>query len=95
MNILKSYTDKVAKIVFASKMDRDDFETAFYPTYAFTVPKEIEETLIPGDYVVIECVQGLKTGVFVEFSRKKIDIELATRPVVCKIPGYTVDNKIE
>lgn len=92
MNILKSYSMRVAKIVFASKMSRETFDYKEFNTYAFLCTSDLAKTLSPGDFIVVDTRNGLHTGVFVEFSIKLKDINLASKHVICKIADYTVDS---
>lgn len=91
MNILKRYTVKIAKIVFGSKISRQTLENRAYVSYAFIVDKDLASTLNPGDYVAVESMKGLFIGVFIGFSYSKYDMQIATKPIVCKIENYTVD----
>lgn len=92
MDILKRYTNLVAKVVFATRMSRNTFEDKHYATYAFLCKKDIRRNLNLGDFVVVETRNGLQIGVFVEFSHKEEDINLASREIVCKVPNYNVDH---
>lgn len=91
MNILKNYINTVAKIVFATRMSRDTLKHRKFATYAFTCTEEVKQRLEPGDFVVVETKNGLQIGVFIEFSCKEEDANLASKPVVCTISDYTVD----
>lgn len=92
MDILKRYTNVVAKIVFATRMSRNTFEERRFATYAFLCRKDIRRKLEPGDFVVIETRNGLQIGVFVEFSHKEEDVNLASKEIICKISDYNVDH---
>lgn len=93
MDMLKCYRDRVAKVVFAQMMDKETFDSRGYITYAFRCSSEIASVLHPGDYVVVRTT-GLNIGVFVEFSNKISDRRIATKHVICKVPGCTVESRI-
>lgn len=93
MNILKRYSNKIAKVVFGSKITKSTLENKAYIAYSFIVDKELGDNLSPGDYVAVECAKGLCIGMFIEFSDSKYDMKLATKPVICKIGNYNVDTK--
>lgn len=88
MNILKKYTERIAKVVFTSNTREQDL--CDLAPYAFKVPKGLE--LEYGDYVVMDCIHGLKTGVFIEYSNKRADRNLANKYVLSKIGEVTVFN---
>lgn len=92
MDMLKCYRDRVAKVVFAQMMSKETFDARGYITYAFRCSSDIASTLSPGDFVIVEAA-GLCVGVFVEFSNKISDRRIATKHVICKVPGYTVESR--
>lgn len=93
MNILKTYTNRVAKVIFANIMysstfdQLDKFNTRMY---AFLVPKDMQ--LQPGDFIVVNCSNGLQIAVFHSYSNKKQDIDMACKYVVSKISNLSVYN---
>lgn len=92
MDILKRYSSKVAKVIFANRMNKESFENASikFRTYAFLVPKEMK--LHPGDFVVVDCSGGLQVAIFHCYSNKIEDIEMAYKYIVAKVSDYSVYN---
>lgn len=93
MDILKNYTNKVAKVIFANIMHSSTFDKLDKlntKMYAFLAPKDIK--LKPGDFVVVNCGNGLQIAVFHSYSKSKQDIDIACKYIVSKVNDLSVYN---
>lgn len=93
MNILKTYTNKVAKVIFTNMMHSstfDQLDRLNTRMYAFLAPKDMK--LEPGDFVVVDCANGLQIAVFHSYSKNKQDIDIACKYIVSKVDDLSVYN---
>ena len=93
MDILKTYTNKVAKVIFANMMHPSTFnqlDKLNTRMYAFLVSKDME--LNPGDFVVVDCANGLQIAIFYSYSTSKQDIDFACRYIISKVNDLSVYN---
>lgn len=92
MNILKNYKIKVANIMFGNYITSIPKKPYLY---AFRIPEDME--LNVGDYVVVDCAQGLQVGVYVspmkyEKLPKRIRDNNYLKNIVAKVGDYNVNN---
>lgn len=94
MDIFTHYKNRVAKVIFMHNIGIEKFEDHLqrniYPEYSFTIPSDLK--LEVGDYVAVSTRNGLQIAVFVRYSYKKEDKDMALAPLIGKVGNLTVYN---